>query len=215
MCMCLGGLFFLFSHYVSVHYVSVHYVLHKKLCYWAIVYHISLSMPTCSHCNYSAPTNARFLRHLDTMKHARNVMLAEVGLLDTIRESTSHSDILSLEGDTKPIEAPQVDAPQPEQCISAVVESPPSVISEDESEEDHMKPNDDTEKSLVDKYNFYSAIDQSALELLAASNNISSTISRFFADHPLLTRVVQIIGFIGLFFINKPRPSEPHLVDSC
>lgn len=172
-------------------------------------------MPTCSHCNYSAPTNARFLRHLDTMKHARNVMLAEVGLLDTIRESTSQSDILSLEGDAKTVEAPQVDAPQPEQCMSAVVESPPSVISEDESEEDHMKSEDDTEKGLVDKYTFYSVIDQSALELLAASNNISSTISRFFADHPLLTRVVQIIGFIGLFFINKPRPSEPHLVDSC
>jgi len=223
MCLCLGGLFFLFSHYVfgSLRFYS-HYVLHKKLCYWAIVYHISLSMPTCSHCNYSAPTNARFLRHLDTMKHARNVMLAEVGLLDTIRESTSHSDILSLEGDTKPIEAPQVEAPEPEvlcieteQCISDVVESPPSVISEDESEEDHMKSEDDTEKGLVDKYTFYSVIDQSALELLAASNNISSTISRFFTDHPLLTRVVQIIGFIGLFFINKPRPSEPHLVDSC
>ncbi len=173
-------------------------------------------MPTCSHCNYSAPTNARFLRHLDTMKHARNVMLAEVGLLDTIRESTSHSDILSLEGDAKPVEEKQTEClslvtPPVEQCMSAVIESPPSVISEDESE----VHDDDTEKSLVDKYNFYSAIDQSALELLAASNNITSTISRFFTDHPLLTRVVQIIGFIGLFFINKPRPSEPHLVDSC
>jgi hypothetical protein len=73
------------------------------------------------------------------MKHARNVMLAEVGLLDTIRESTSHSDILSLEVEAKPVEAPQVEAPQPEQCMSAVVESPPSVISEDESEKDHMK----------------------------------------------------------------------------
>jgi hypothetical protein len=95
--------------------------------------------------------------------------------------------------------------------MSAVIESPPSVISEDESE----VHDDDTEKSLVDKYNFYSTIDQSALELLAASNNIRSIITRFFADHTLLTRVVQIIGFIGLFFINKPRPSEPHLVDSC
>ena len=210
---------FLFSRHVSVHYVYSRYVLHKKLCYCAIVYHISLSMPTCSHCNYSAPTNARFLRHLDTMKHARNVMLAEVGLLDTIRESTSHSDILSLEVEAKPVEEKQPEslslvAPPVEQCMSAVVESPPSVISEDDSEV-NMKSDDDTEKSLVDKYNFYSAIDQSALELLAASNNIRSIISRFFADHTLLTRVVQIIGFIGLFFINKPRPSEPHLVDSC
>jgi len=230
----LGGCF-LSSHYVSVHYVFTvttflqslrfysHYVLHKKLCYWAIVYHISLSMPTCSHCNYSAPTNARFLRHLDTMKHARNVMLAEVGLLDTIRESTSQSDILSLEGEAKQVEAPQVEAPQveapkpsglslinpsSEQCMSAVVESPPSVPSNDAS-------NDDMLKGLDDKFIFYSTIDQSALELFAASNNIGSIISRFFSDHPLLTRVVQIIGFIGLFFINKPRPSEPHLVDSC
>ena len=224
--MCLGGLFFLFSHYVSTPVTtflqslrfSVHYVLHKKLCYWAIVYHISLSMPTCSHCNYSAPTNARFLRHLDTMKHARNVMLAEVGLLDTIRESSSHSDILGLEGDTKQVEAPQVEAPKPsglslinpssEHCMSAVVESPPLVPSDDAS--DH-----DMQKGLDDKFIFYSTIDQSALELFAASNNIGSIISRFFTDHPLLTRVVQIIGFIGLFFINKPRPSEPHLVDSC
>jgi len=157
------------------------------------------------------------------MKHARNVMLAEVGLLDTIRESTSQSDILSLEGEAKQVEAPQVEAPQveapkpsglslinpsSEQCMSAVVESPPSVPSNDAS-------NDDMLKGLDDKFIFYSTIDQSALELFAASNNIGSIISRFFSDHPLLTRVVQIIGFIGLFFINKPRPSEPHLVDSC
>ena len=222
-CMCLGGLFFVQSLRFYSHYVSVHYVLHKKLCYWAIVYHISLSMPTCSHCNYSAPTNARFLRHLDTMKHARNVMLAEVGLLDTIRESTSHSDILSLEGEAKTVEAPQVEAPQveapkprglslinpsAEHCMSAVVESPPSVPSDDAS--DH-----DMQKGLDDKFIFYSTIDQSTLELFATSNNIGSIISRFFSDHPLLTRVVQIIGFIGLFFINKPRPSETHLVDYC
>ena len=170
-------------------------------------------MPTCSHCNYSAPTNARFLRHLDTMKHARNVMLAEVGLLDTICESTSHSDILSLDGDAKQVEAPKPRGlslinPSAEQCMSAVVESPPSVPSDDASD-------DDMRKGLDDKFIFYSTIDQSTLELFAASNNIGSIISRFFSDHPLLTRVVQIIGFIGLFFINKPRPSEPHLVDSC
>ena len=218
---CLGGLFFCsVTTFLlqSLCFYSSHYVLHKKLCYWAIVYHISLSMPTCSHCNYSAPTNARFLRHLDTMKHARNVMLAEVGLLDTIRESSSHSDILGLEGDTKQVEAPQVEAPKPsglslinpsaEHCMSAVVESPPSVPSDDAS--DH-----DMQKGLDDKFIFYSTIDQSTLELFATSNNIGSSISRFFSDHPLLTRVVQIIGFIGLFFINKPRPSEPHLVDSC
>ena len=209
----------MFSHYVfgslrfTVTTFYSHYVLHKKLCYWAIVYHISLSMPTCSHCNYSAPTNARFLRHLDTMKHARNVMLAEVGLLDTICESTSHSDILSLDGDAKQVEAPKPRGlslinPSAEQCMSAVVESPPSVPSDDASD-------DDMRKGLDDKFIFYSTIDQSTLELFAASNNIGSIISRFFSDHPLLTRVVQIIGFIGLFFINKPRPSEPHLVDSC
>lgn len=171
-------------------------------------------MPTCSHCNYSAPTNARFLRHLDTMKHARNVMLAEVGLLDTIRESTSQSDILSLEGDAKPVEAPQVESlslvsPPVEQCISAVVESPPSVISEDDSK----VHDDDTEKSLVDKYNFYSAIDQSALELLAASSNISSTISRFFSDHPFATSCLQFIGFVCIFFF-KSNQDKNYLVDS-
>ena len=46
----------------------------------------------CDYCEFSAPTNSRFKKHLLTQKHARNIYLQQE-LDETVQESRSSQDL--------------------------------------------------------------------------------------------------------------------------
>ena len=147
-------------------------------------------MPHCSYCNYTASTNSRFQRHLDTDKHARNFMLVDAGVRDLVEnEDVPINDVPINEDDDEDDDVP---------------------INDDDDVPDLVRIEDYSEP--VDDFK-YAHIDHSSLELAAISANILSSLSQFFHAHPIVTSCLQFIGFVGIFFL-KSNLDKHILVDS-
>ena len=149
-------------------------------------------MSYCSYCNYFAPTNSRYQRHLNTNKHVRNFMLVDAGIQDLV-EPTSDDDLPDL----IPIE-PLCD--EIDDDISDLVHTndhPPELID-----------------ASLDTFDLeLTPIDESTRDLAKASYNITSSISQFFDDYPYAFHILHAIGVIGLLFFKTNRETPP-LADS-
>jgi len=163
-------------------------------------------MHFCSYCDYTAPTNSRWKRHLNTQKHAQNFMLVDAGVQDLVEppafdnDNNSHdvpySDNFCISHDsvtTRSSDIPYIVCDDDDACF----EDLPALI--------------DLSTNLENKYY---PIDLDVVEMSNTSFGIISSVSRFFTDLPIALRFVQIAGFFGLLWF-KPHPTKSSLVESC
>jgi hypothetical protein len=165
-------------------------------------------MSYCSYCNYFAPTNSRYQRHLNTNKHARNFMLVDAGIQDLVEQPCDETyddlpdliPIASVSDEIHDNELPDLIPVEPlcdeiqDNCINA------------QTTESH---ND--KSTSVD--NLPELVDESTRDLAKSSFDITSSISQFFDDYPFAFHLLHVIGFFGLIFFKTNRETPP-LVDS-
>ena len=144
-------------------------------------------MSYCSYCNYFASTNSRLRRHLDTDKHARNVMLVDAGIQDLVEppRDETYDDLPDL----IPIEP---------LCDEIDDDIPDLVHTNDEAPELIDVSLDTFDLELT-------PIDESTRDLVKTSYNITSSISQFFDDYPFAFHLLHVIGFFGLIFFKTNR----------
>ena len=176
-------------------------------------------MSYCSYCNYFAPTNSRYQRHLNTNKHARNFMLVDAGIQDLV-EPTSDDDlpdlipIASVSDEIHDNELPDLIPVEPlcdeiqDNCINAQTT---------ESHNDKSTSVDNLPELVdvsIDTFDLeFIPIDETTRELNNSSYNIFSHINQFFDDYPYAFHILHAIGFIGILFF-KSNQDKPPLADS-
>lgn len=158
-------------------------------------------MSYCSYCNYFAPTNSRYQRHLNTNKHARNFMLVDAGIQDLV-EPTSDDDLPDL------IPIASVSDEIHDNCINAQTT---------ESHNDKSTSVDNLPELVdvsIDTFDLeFIPIDETTRELNNSSYNIFSHINQFFDDYPYAFHILHAISFIGILFF-KSNQDKPPLADS-
>lgn len=191
-------------------------------------------MHFCSYCGYHAPTNSSWKRHLNTQKHDHNFMLVDAGVQDLVEppafdnDNNSHDipnhDNFCIPPDLTSISIPDSVTTPGQQSLTSIdsVTTCSSDIqdiiwSDDDWDNDDDSRYDDLPALIDLSTNFefkYDPIDKDVAEMSNASFGIISSVSRFFTDHPIALRFVQIAGLFGLLWF-KPQPAKSSLAESC
>jgi hypothetical protein len=156
-------------------------------------------MSYCSYCNYLAPTNSRYQRHINTNKHARNFMLHDAGIQDLSqpdeppKNEDDIPDLVCTNDDDDDL--PDLDSIQ-------IVDFPSDT---DSTSGDDLPEVVDVSTSTFDFEFKYVPIDDSTRELANTSFDFISSISQFFTDHSFVLYVIGIVGFI----LYNPQPTKP------
>jgi hypothetical protein len=154
-------------------------------------------MSYCSYCNYLAPTNSRYQRHINTNKHARNFMLHDAGVQNLSQPDeppTNEDDIPDLVQSNDDYDLPELDSVQ-------IFDGLPS--DTDSTSDDDLPEVVDVSTNTFDFEFKYVPIDESTREMANASFSIVSSISQFFDDHPYAYHLLHVIGFFGLIFFKS------------
>ncbi len=171
-------------------------------------------MSYCSYCNYLAPTNSRYQRHINTNKHARNFMLHDAGVQDLSQPDEppmNEDDIPDLVQSNDDYNIPIPDV---------VYDDDDNAIFDDDdlSELDSVDlPNNvststDNLPELIDvSLDTFDLelihINESTRDLAKMSFEITSSISQFIDDHPfafhLFSVTMSSICFFGLIFFKS------------
>jgi hypothetical protein len=151
-------------------------------------------MSYCSYCNYFAPTNSRYQRHLNTNKHARNFMLVDAGIQDLVEQ---------------PCDETYDDLPDliPIASVSDEIHDVPDLVHTNDEPPELIDVSLDTFDLEL------TPIDESTRTLAKSSFDITSSISQFFDDYPFAFHLLHVIGFFGLIFFKTNRETPP-LADS-
>ena len=174
-------------------------------------------MSYCSYCNYFAPTNSRYQRHLNTNKHARNFMLVDAGIQELIppdQPPTNNDDLPDLIVANDDDDLPDLIPIEP-LCDE---------IDDNNINTQTIEPQNDKSTSVdnipelidvsLDTFDLdFLPIDETTRELNNSSYNIISHISQFFDNYPYAFHILHAIGFIGMIFF-KSNQDKPPLVDS-
>ena len=177
-------------------------------------------MSYCSYCNYLAPTNSRYQRHINTSKHARNFMLHDAGVQDLSQPDeppTNEDDIPDLvqsndDDNSETVyndDLPELDPLQIFDGLPNDDDNLPELNSVDLPSDTDSTSDDDLPEVVdvsTNTFDFefkYVPIDESTREMANASFSIVSSISQFFDDHPYAYHLLHVIGFVGLIFFKS------------
>jgi hypothetical protein len=161
-------------------------------------------MSYCSYCNYFAPTNSRYQRHINTNKHARNFMLHDAGVQDL-----SQPDEPPANEDDIPDLVISNDDNLPELDSAQIVDLPNNVSTSTDNLPELIDVSLDTfDLELI-------PIDESTRDLAKMSFEITSSISQFFDDHPfafhLFSVTMSSICLFGLIFFKSNQDKNTSL----
>ena len=162
-------------------------------------------MSYCSYCNYFAPTNSRYQRHVNTNKHARNFMLVDAGIQELAlpdEPPTTKDDIPDL------VRINDDDDDLPELDSAQIVDLPNNDVS---TSTDNLPELIDVSLDTFDLEII--PIDESTSDLAKFSYDITSSISQFFDDYPFAFHLLHVIGFFGFIFF-KSKLDKNTSVDS-
>jgi hypothetical protein len=160
-------------------------------------------MSYCSYCNYLAPTNSRYQRHINTNKHARNFMLHDAGVQDLSQpdeppmNDDDIPDLVRTNDDDIPDLVRTNDDDIPDLDSAQIVDLPNNVSTSTDNPPELIDVSLDTfDLELI-------PIDESTRDLAKMSFEITSSISQFFDDHPFAFHLLHVIGFFGLIFFKS------------
>ena len=142
----------------------------------------------CTYCDFSAPTRARYMRHLGTQKHGRKYL---EGTKHLIKGVTKKEEIKKevIEEENVQEEESEEDNVQEE-----VIEE--ENVQEDESEEDNVQEEDEEENDKKDEFDETIFLDPMLIGLV---KRLSETIE----FSPLIIWMMGIISKLGFFPQNK------------